>query len=177
MTDLGARLRRVARIASSPGQGDHADLPRPAPTVLVDRDGVLNVNRAGYVKSWAEFAFLPGALDALALLARHGATVVVVTNQSIVNRGLVSRPELDRLHHRMLAEVSRRGGRISAVFACPHRPDETCGCRKPRPGLLRAAAEQLGFSLANALLVGDHETDLEAARRAGGMVSRVDVAG
>jgi D-glycero-D-manno-heptose 1,7-bisphosphate phosphatase len=137
------------------------------PIAFVDRDGVINANRTDHVKSWDEFEFLPGALDALALLSRTGWRVVVVTNQAVVNRGVVSTLELEHLHARMADAIRHHGGRLSAVYACPHRPDEGCGCRKPEPGLLVAAAANLVGRLDRSFMVGDHLTDLEAAKRAG----------
>ena len=138
-----------------------------ASTVFVDRDGVINVNRAEHVRTWSDLEFLPGALDGLALLTRSGFEVVVVTNQAIVNRGVVSRDAVDLIHLRMVAEIERHGGAVRAVLLCPHRPDEGCGCRKPAPGLLIGAAARLGIDPSDALMIGDHPHDLEAARRAG----------
>jgi D-glycero-D-manno-heptose 1,7-bisphosphate phosphatase len=140
---------------------------RTGGTVFLDRDGVINVNRRDYVKRWEEFEFLPRALAGLALLADHGCNVVIVTNQSVINRGLVSQAEIDELHARMLAVIAHHGGRVASVLCCPHRPSEGCECRKPRPGLLFHARDQLGVDLTNAIMVGDHPTDLEAGQRAG----------
>jgi D-glycero-D-manno-heptose 1,7-bisphosphate phosphatase len=151
--------------ASGPARVDRSSMVRPL--AFVDRDGVINANRTDHVKSWDEFVFLPGALDALALLSRSGWRVVVVTNQAVVNRGLVSTLELEQLHARMAEEIRHHGGQLSAVYACPHRPDEGCGCRKPEPGLLVAAAANLAGRLDRSVMVGDHLTDLEAAKRAG----------
>jgi D-glycero-D-manno-heptose 1,7-bisphosphate phosphatase len=136
-------------------------------TVFVDRDGVINANRADHVTSWEQFEWLPGALDGLALLTRHELQIVVVTNQAIVNRGTITQSALDDLHGRLIETVERHGGRIAAVLACPHRPEERCGCRKPQPGMLLRARDEYGASLDDAVLIGDHGTDLEAARRAG----------
>jgi D-glycero-D-manno-heptose 1,7-bisphosphate phosphatase len=136
-------------------------------TVFLDRDGVINVNRPDHVKCWDEFEFLPRALPALAMLTKRGFAIVVVTNQAVVNRGLVSLATLGELHSRMCAAIHQHGGRVQAVLYCPHRPEEGCPCRKPQPGLLFRAAQELGVDLAAAIVVGDHATDLEAARRAG----------
>lgn len=141
-------------------------VPR-AGVVLLDRDGVINANRDDHVTSWAQFRFLPGALEGIALLADRGLKVVVVTNQAIVNRGLVSRAAVDEIHERMLEAIARHGGRVTGVEVCPHRPDEGCGCRKPAPGLVTRAAQRHGFELAASIMVGDHDQDLETARRAG----------
>jgi D-glycero-D-manno-heptose 1,7-bisphosphate phosphatase len=136
-------------------------------TVFIDRDGVINLNRSDHVKSWNEFEFLPNALTGLALLANHGFDSFIVTNQAIVGRGLVSHGELDTIHDRMRAAIAAYGGCITDVLACPHRPDEGCDCRKPAPGLLFRARTHYGVDLGEALLIGDHPNDLEAARRAG----------
>jgi len=87
--------------------------------------------------------------------------------QAIVNRGQVTTADLEILHQKMARSIIHNGGQLAAVYACPHRPDECCYCRKPEPGLLLAAADHLGGGLGDAILVGDHLTDLEAARRAG----------
>lgn len=137
------------------------------PGVLLDRDGVINRERADYVKRWSEFSFLPGALDALRRLAVLGRPVLVVTNQSPVGRGLLARAALDEIHRRMRDEVARHGGRIDGVYVCPHRPDQGCDCRKPRPGLLEAAAREWSLALAESVFVGDAVSDWEAARSAG----------
>lgn len=134
---------------------------------FVDRDGVINVNRPNGVRSWSELALIPAALDGLALFARLGWTVVVVTNQALINRGMLSETTLFDLHERMVSAIRERGGDVAAVYACPHRPDERCGCRKPAPGLLNEAARQLVVDLNQCVFVGDHWTDLEAARAAG----------
>src|SRR5579884_850002 len=136
-------------------------------TVFLDRDGVISANRADYVKRWEEFQFLPRALEGLALLTAHGCRLVIVTNQSVVGRGLVSSAALDEMHARMLAVIARHGGQVSGVLYCPHTPDDECVCRKPRPGLLLQARERFDVELTDAIVVGDHPTDLEAGRRAG----------
>lgn len=135
--------------------------------VFLDRDGVINENRRDYVKSWDEFVFLPGALASLRRLAGTSFTIIVISNQSAVNRGLVSLSEVNDLNEHMVREVEERGGRIDGVYICPHRPDEGCDCRKPKPGLLHQAAEELGIDLASSYLVGDALSDVEAALAAG----------
>jgi len=137
------------------------------PAVLLDRDGVINRNRSDYVKSWDEFEFLPRSLEALRMLAEHGAKVLVVTNQSAVGRGIISPDELERIHARMNEEVEAHGGRIDAILCCPHSPDDGCHCRKPQPGLLREAMERLQLDPRLCYAVGDSLSDLMAARAAG----------
>jgi histidinol-phosphate phosphatase family protein len=139
----------------------------PRSAVFLDRDGVINRRRPDHVKSWSEFEFLPTALDALRTLCDDGATVVVVTNQSAIGRGLMTFAELESIHRRMLDEVRATGGDIAAIYSCPHVPEAGCTCRKPAIGLLELAADDLRLSLGNSVLVGDSDSDLGAARSAG----------
>lgn len=138
-------------------------------TVFLDRDGVIN-EKAGdddYVKSWSEFRFCPGAIDAVRLLTRAGARVIVVTNQRGIARGLMSETDLADIHGRMCEEIARAGGRIDRVYHCPHDAG-TCDCRKPAPGMvLQAKRDQPAIDLGRSLLVGDSLSDLECARAAG----------
>ena len=131
--------------------------------VFLDRDGVINENRSNYVKSWDEFIFLPNVFEPLRLLARNNLTTVIISNQSVINRGIVAQAVVDSINCRMTEEIQRQGGRIDAIFYCPHRPDENCDCRKPRPGLLLQAAERFGLDLSRSYLVGDALSDVEAA--------------
>lgn len=135
--------------------------------VFIDRDGVICRNRKDHVKSWEEFVFLPGARDALVRLSRSDFLVIVITNQAIINRGIVSVEVVEDIHRRMVQEVEAAGGRIDRVLYCPHRPDENCGCRKPQPGMLLQAAQEMGIDLAQSWLIGDAWSDMVAARRAG----------
>jgi D-glycero-D-manno-heptose 1,7-bisphosphate phosphatase len=135
--------------------------------VFLDRDGVINRDRPDYVRSWDEFEFLPGVLEAFCILASQPLRVVVVSNQSCIGRGLVSRETVDEIHARMTEAVRESGGRIDAVYYCPHRPDEDCPCRKPRPGLILRAARELDIDLAASWMIGDDLKDLEAAEAAG----------
>jgi D-glycero-D-manno-heptose 1,7-bisphosphate phosphatase len=135
--------------------------------VFLDRDGVINENRSDHVRSWDEFRFLPGSLEAIARLHQAGVRVFVITNQAIVNRGMITREALDDLHSRMTTEIARHGGRVESVIYCPHRPDEHCGCRKPMPGLLTRAAVEHGIDLDRSVVVGDALADLQAGAAAG----------
>ena len=131
--------------------------------IFLDRDGVINENRADYVKSWAEVDILPGALRALRRLSETAFRVVVVTNQSAVGRGIIALSQANEINRRLLEVIRDAGGRIDGVYLCPHHPDQRCACRKPQPGLLRQAASDLGLDLARSYLVGDSRTDLQAA--------------
>lgn len=135
--------------------------------IFLDRDGVICKNRPDYVKSWAEFVFLPGAKKAVARLSEAGLDIVIVTNQSSINRGIVSTKVVDEINQRMICELEKVGGKVKAVFVCPHRPEEGCDCRKPRPGLLKQAAGELDLDLEGCYLVGDSSWDIEAGRKVG----------
>ena len=135
--------------------------------VFLDRDGVINENRADHVKSWSEFRFLPGALEAIRRLTQAGIQVFVITNQAIVNRGTVPSAAVDAVNRRMVREIERHGGRITAVVYCPHRADERCFCRKPRPGLILSLARKYGVDLRRTCLIGDALSDMEAGAAAG----------
>ena len=153
-------------MTPSPKQAFYRDEMSKA-AVFLDRDGVINRDRPDYVKSWEEFEFLPGVQDAFRVLALGPRQIVVVSNQSCIGRGLVSRETVDEIHARMTEAVRRSGGRIDAVYYCPHRPDEDCPCRKPRPGLILKAALELDIDLAASWMVGDDLKDLETAKAAG----------
>jgi histidinol-phosphate phosphatase family protein len=133
-------------------------------TVFLDRDGVINVDRRDYVKSWSEFKFLPEVFEALRLLRKNNLRVVVVTNQSAVHRGLMSISTLRDIHKKMMRALEAKGGSIEAIYYCPHTPAENCGCRKPRAGMVFKAVKDLKIDLTRSYLVGDSEKDVELAR-------------
>lgn len=137
--------------------------------VILDRDGVLNreADDEGYVCEPAQFEWLPGALEALALLHRAQVYLSVATNQSGVGRGRMSLKQLEAVHARMLEEARAHGAPLDALLVCPHAPQEACGCRKPAAGLIESAIARSGVPAAQTLLVGDDQRDLEAAARAG----------
>jgi D-glycero-D-manno-heptose 1,7-bisphosphate phosphatase len=135
--------------------------------VFIDRDGVICRNRNDHVKSWEEFVFLPNTLEALARLAHLDLYIIIITNQAIINRHEVSAKVVENIHTRMVQAIEAAGGRVDRVMYCPHRPDEHCTCRKPQPGLLLMAAEELGLDLSRSYLIGDAETDMKAGRAAG----------
>jgi D-sedoheptulose 7-phosphate isomerase len=137
------------------------------PTVLLDRDGVLVRNRDDYVKTLKEVEILPGALEALGVLAKREHRVFVVTNQSAIGRGLTTHAKVDRIHSHLSREARRFGGKIEAFLVCPHTPEDGCDCRKPAPGLLFQARDRYGVDLNSAVMIGDWETDTRAARAAG----------
>ena len=139
----------------------------PFKTVFLDRDGVINEDSPDYIKCWAAFHFIPGSLEAIARLTRSGFSVIVITNQSIINRRMVPLTELETMHRKLRQAVSDSGGRITDIFFCPHRPDEHCDCRKPNPGLIFAARERYGIDLSSAVMVGDSVKDILVGKAAG----------
>lgn len=145
-------------------------------TVFLDRDGVINrkARDGGYVLSWPEFEFLPGALDALRLLTEARYRLIVVTNQRCVARNLITEPELCALHERMLAAIESAGARLDAIYYCPHA-EAACECRKPGVGMfLRARAECPDIDFAHSVVIGDSLTDIEAGQRLGCRTILVD---
>jgi len=159
------------RVPALSGQRPGAEGMRTGQTmrtaVFLDRDGVINENRADYVKSWEEFVFLPNVFEPLRQLAQNGLFIVVVSNQSAINRGLVSPETVAAINNQMCEVVARNGGRIDAIFTCPHRPDENCHCRKPAPGLLLQAARQFALDLRQSYLIGDALCDIAAGLAVG----------
>ena len=135
--------------------------------VFLDRDGVINKDSPDYVKSWSEFEFIPGSLDAIKILAEYNYSVVVITNQSIINRKMASPDDLEFTHAMMKKAVKESGGEIKEIFFCPHKPEEGCKCRKPEPGLILEAQKKYGIDVKNSVMVGDSAKDIECARRAG----------
>jgi D-glycero-D-manno-heptose 1,7-bisphosphate phosphatase len=139
------------------------------PTVILDRDGVLNKKppRAHYVRSWDEFEWLSGAREALRMLHEAHYRVLIISNQAGIARGAMTRANLFEIHQRMQAEAAEGGGRITAVYFCPHDWEEGCACRKPQPGMLFEAQRDFSLDLSNTLVIGDDERDAQAAAAAG----------
>jgi len=131
--------------------------------VILDRDGVINFDSEQFIKSPEEWRPIPGSVEAIARLTQAGYRVVVATNQSGVGRGLFDMTTLAAIHDKMHRAVSQAGGRIDAVFYCPHGADSTCKCRKPSPGMLVDIGERFNTALDGVPTVGDSLRDLQAA--------------
>jgi len=136
------------------------------PGLLLDRDGVLNVE-VHRLHRTEDLVMIPGAVDALAEIARWQIPVAVVTNQAGIGHGLYDQAACDAVNEAIARQVGAAGGRIDGFFFCPHTPADACGCRKPAPGLLRQAADALALDLRRSVLVGDKRSDLQAARAVG----------
>jgi len=135
--------------------------------IVLDRDGVINEDSDDYIKSPDEWEPVPGSVDAIASLTQAGYTVVITTNQSGLGRGLFDIDTLNAIHNKMHEHVIKAGGRIDAVFYCPHTPMDDCNCRKPKPGMLHSVRERLDTDLNGVPVVGDSLRDLQAAMAVG----------
>jgi D-glycero-D-manno-heptose 1,7-bisphosphate phosphatase len=135
--------------------------------ILLDRDGVINHDSDAFIKSPDEWLPIAGSLEAIALLNQHGYQVIVVTNQSGVARGLFDEATLEQIHAKMHRLVGEHGGRISAVYYCPHGADSECECRKPKAGMLKAFAADFAADLTVIPVIGDSLRDLQAAEAVG----------
>jgi D-glycero-D-manno-heptose 1,7-bisphosphate phosphatase len=135
--------------------------------VILDRDGVINYDSDAYIKSPDEWKPIPGSLEAIARFTQSGYQVVVATNQSGVGRGLFEMATLNAIHDRMHRAVAQAGGRIVAVFYCPHAAEAGCRCRKPQPGLLEEIGHRFNVTLEGVPCIGDAQRDLEAAAAVG----------
>jgi D-glycero-D-manno-heptose 1,7-bisphosphate phosphatase len=135
--------------------------------VILDRDGVINYDSDQFIKSPEEWKPIPGSLEAIAELNQAGYRVVVASNQSGVGRGLFDMATLNAIHAKMHKLVGQAGGRIDAVFFCPHAADSRCQCRKPKPGLFQEIAERLHIDLKGVPAVGDAARDLQAGLAVG----------
>lgn len=135
--------------------------------ILLDRDGVINRDSDDFIKSPEEWQPIVGSLEAIALLNEHGYKIAVITNQSGVARGLFDEATLKKIHAKMQRMTEEKGGRIEAIYFCPHGPDDGCNCRKPKPGLLEQFAADNNVSLYGMTVIGDSLRDLQSAQAVG----------
>jgi D-glycero-D-manno-heptose 1,7-bisphosphate phosphatase len=135
--------------------------------VILDRDGVINEDSDAYIKSHHEWQPIPGSLEAIARLNQSGIRVVVATNQSGLGRGLFDMTALNAMHAKMHRALATHGGKVDAVFVCPHTPEALCDCRKPKPGLIQQIARRYDVDLKETPMVGDSHRDLAAGAAAG----------
>ena len=142
---------------------------------FLDRDGVINrkAPEGQYVTRWEDFEFLPRVAEAIALLGGAGFSVIVVSNQRGVAKGLLTIAELELIHERMLKQLAAASAHLTAVYYCPHDSAPSCACRKPAPGMLFQAAREHRIELASSWMVGDSDIDMEAGKAAGCRTVRV----
>ena len=134
--------------------------------LFLDRDGVINED-AGYVYRREDFVFKEGIFEALREFAKSGYALVVVTNQSGIGRGYYTLEQFDELCKFMLGEFEKEGVKIDKIYFCPHAPETLCDCRKPKPGMLLNAANELNIDLARSIMIGDKDSDVQAGQSAG----------
>jgi len=141
--------------------------PSMFPAIFLDRDGVLIENRSDYVRDWSQVKTYPQAIGALSLSAIKNYKVVIVTNQSAVGRGLITLKTAIEINDRLVNLIEKQGGQVDGVYICPHKPDDDCFCRKPKPGLLLQAAKELSLDLRRSWMIGDAWSDVQAGQSAG----------
>lgn len=135
--------------------------------IILDRDGVINYDSEEYIKSPDEWRAIPGSLEAIAHLNRHGFHVLVATNQSGIARGYYDIDTLDAIHEKLMHELATVGGYIDEFFFCPHHPEEHCSCRKPKPGLLFQIQQKYPIHFPDTFFIGDTFGDVQAAQAVG----------
>jgi D-glycero-D-manno-heptose 1,7-bisphosphate phosphatase len=134
--------------------------------IVLDRDGVINHDSDTYIKSADEWIPIEGSLEAIARLNHGGYTVVIASNQSGIARGYFDIETLSAMHRKMDNLLASVGGRIDAVFFCPHGPEDGCSCRKPKPGMLLEIGQRFNVPLSNVIFIGDSVADIKAATSA-----------
>ena len=132
-------------------------------TVFVDRDGVINQERSDYVKSISELEIYPNVAKNIKLLKDAGFLVIVITNQSAVNRGIITHEIVSQIHDSIQDHLKKYGTFLDGFYYCPHTPNENCNCRKPKSGLLEKAILELNIDLNSSWMIGDSDSDIEAA--------------
>ena len=132
-------------------------------TVFVDRDGVINQERSDYVKSISELEIYPNVAKNIKLLKDAGFLVIVITNQSAVNRGIITHEIVSQIHDSIQDHLKKYGTFLDGFYYCPHTPNENCNCRKPKSGLLQQAILELNIDLNSSWMIGDSDSDIEAA--------------
>lgn len=130
--------------------------------VVLDRDGVINFDSVHFIKSTNEWIPIPGSLEAIALLNQNGYRVAIATNQSGISRGLFDMVTLNAIHDKMHKALGQLGGRVDAMFYCPHSADDNCDCRKPKPGMMEEIGRRFGVDMRGVPMVGDALRDLQA---------------
>lgn len=133
--------------------------------LFLDRDGVINKKRIDYVKNIDEIEFLPDIFNAIRKINELGFIIIIITNQSVVNRQIISEKKLNEIHDHMLSIMEKNLCKIAKIYYCPHHPNENCKCRKPKTGMIEQAVEDFKIDLSNAVLIGDSDSDIQAANK------------
>ena len=135
-------------------------------TVFLDRDGVINEQRIDHVKDIDEFKIFSGVGEAIKLLKEKGYLVIIITNQSVIGRKIISETKLEEIHLKLKNYLKQYNTYVDSIYHCPHTPEQNCNCRKPKPGLLIKASEDFNIDLGESYFIGDSESDLTAASEA-----------
>ncbi len=143
-------------------------------TVFLDRDGVINKERSDYIKSISELEIFPDVAKNIELLKNAGFLVVVITNQSAINRGLITHEMVSQIHGSIQNYLKANGTYVDGFFYCPHKPDENCNCRKPKSGLLNNAILELNIDINSSWMIGDNDSDIEASTSIGCKAIKID---
>lgn len=154
------RSRRRTEAQKTPGR------PPVRAAVFLDRDGTVS-EEVGYIRDPARFSVFPWTGSAIRRINESGLAAVLVTNQSAIGRGIIDQSLVDRVHEMLQGALAQEGARLDGIYYCPHHPDDGCGCRKPRPGMLHAAGDDLNLELTRSFMIGDHFTDIQAGRSVG----------
>jgi len=142
--------------------------------IFLDRDGVINFDRDDYVKSIDELILIPNVADTLNKLKKMGYYLVIISNQSAVGRGIISKKDLEKINEYLINELQKLDCNIDGLYYCPHIPSENCECRKPKDALFRKAARELDIDLDCSWMIGDKESDSIAGQRAGCKTFRIN---
>ena len=137
--------------------------------IFLDRDGVINQERKDYVKKLDEFNILENTSDAINIIKSHGFLVIIITNQSAINRKLLSVKTLNKIHEKLQMYLKKYNTSFDGIYFCPHTPYENCECRKPKPGLILQAVNDFSIDISQSFMIGDSKKDIQAAENAGCM--------
>lgn len=143
-------------------------------TIFLDRDGVINQERKDYVKSISELQILPNVANNIKLLKNAGFHIVVITNQSAINRGIITHDIVKQIHESIQNHLKKNKTSIDRFYYCPHTPDENCDCRKPKPGLFLQAIYELKIDIKFSWMIGDNHSDIDAATSIGCQGIKID---
>ena len=143
-------------------------------TIFLDRDGVINQERKDYVKSISELKILPNVANNIKSLKNAGFHIVVITNQSAINRGIITHDIVKQIHESIQNHLKKNKTSIDKFYYCPHTPDENCDCRKPKPGLFLQAISELSIDAQSSWMIGDNDSDIDAAISVGCKALKID---
>lgn len=135
--------------------------------IFLDRDGVINHKRDDYVKNINEFKIFNFVPSAISLLKKNNFLIIIITNQSVINRKIITHDNLNQIHNNLKNVLHKYDTSIDAIYFCPHKPDENCDCRKPKSGLILKATQEFDIDLTQSWFIGDSQTDIDAAKTAG----------